>query len=97
MPGFRPDVVLTSAEMRWLHHALALLLFNALAVLAVHALQRLQRWLPLDPQALGNVAPDSAFDTAVSFATNTGWQACAGETTLSYLTPMLGLAVHSGS
>ena len=83
------------AEMGWLKYALALLLFNLLGALAVYALQRLQLWLPLNPQALANVSPDAAFNTAVSFATNTNGQGYGGETTISYLTQMLGLAVQN--
>jgi len=83
------------AEMGWLQYALAILLFNGLGVLAVYALQRLQLWLPLNPQAMGNVTADSSFNTAVSFATNTNWQGYGGETTMSYLTQMLGLSVQN--
>ena len=83
------------AEMGWLQYALAILLFNGLGVLAVYALQRLQLWLPLNPQAMGNVTPDSSFNTAVSFVTNTNWQGYGGETTMSYLTQMLGLSVQN--
>ena len=82
-------------EMGWLHYALALLLFNTLGVLAVYALQRLQFWLPLNPQQMANVSPDSAFNTAVSFVTNTNWQGYGGETTMSYLTQMLALTVQN--
>lgn len=82
-------------EMGWLQYTLAILLFNLLGVLAVYALQRLQLWLPLNPQALANVSPDSSFNTAISFATNTNWQGYGGETTMSYLTQMLGLAVQN--
>jgi K+-transporting ATPase ATPase A chain len=82
-------------EMGWLHYALAILLFNGLGVLAVYALQRFQLWLPLNPQQFGNVSPDSAFNTAISFATNTNWQGYAGETTMSYLTQMLALTVQN--
>ncbi len=82
-------------EMGWLHYALAILLFNGLGVLAVYALQRLQLWLPLNPQQMANVSPDSAFNTAVSFVTNTNWQGYAGESTMSYLTQMLALAVQN--
>ncbi|HOW76184.1 MAG TPA: potassium-transporting ATPase subunit KdpA, partial [Candidatus Competibacteraceae bacterium] len=60
-------------EMGWLHYALAIVLFNGLGVLAVYALQRFQLWLPLNPQQMANVSPDSAFNTAVSFVTNTNW------------------------
>ena len=83
------------AEMDWLRYALAILLFNLLGALAVYALQRLQVWLPLNPEHLANVSPDSAFNTAISFATNTNWQGYAGESTMSTLTQMLGLAVQN--
>ena len=84
-----------AAGMPWNVYALALLLFNAAGVLAVYALQRVQALLPLNPQHFAGVAPDSAFNTAVSFATNTNWQGYAGESTMSYLTQMLGLAVQN--
>ncbi len=87
--------VKAEAEMGWLSYALAILLFNALGALTVYALQRLQLWLPLNPQAMTNVSPDSSFNTALSFATNTDWQGYAGESTMSYLTQMLGLAVQN--
>ncbi len=64
-------------------------------MLVLYALMRLQRVLPLNPQALGAVAPDLAFNTAASFTTNTNWQAYVGETTMSYLTQMAGLAYHN--
>jgi K+-transporting ATPase ATPase A chain len=83
------------ADMGWLQYALAILLFNGLGVLAVYALQRLQLWLPLNPQAMANVSPDSSFNTALSFVTNTNWQGYSGEQTMSYLTQMLGLAVQN--
>ncbi|MCL2656260.1 MAG: potassium-transporting ATPase subunit KdpA [Betaproteobacteria bacterium] len=82
-------------EMGWLRYAGALLLFNVAGLLAVYALQRLQAWLPLNPQHFGNVPPDLAFNTAASFATNTNWQSYSGESTLSYLTQMLGLTVQN--
>jgi K+-transporting ATPase ATPase A chain len=82
-------------DMPWTEYAVALLLFNALGVLVVFGLQRLQLWLPLNPQAFANVSPDSAFDSAVSFVTNTNWQGYAGESTMSYLTQMLGFAVQN--
>jgi potassium-transporting ATPase potassium-binding subunit len=82
-------------EMGWKEYAVALLLFNALGTLALYALQRLQPWLPLNPQHFGNPSPDSAFNTAVSFVTNTNWQGYAGESAMSYLTQMLGLAVQN--
>ncbi|MFT3961488.1 potassium-transporting ATPase subunit KdpA [Propionivibrio sp.] len=88
--GIRPD-----EEMDWLRYALAIILFNAVGVFAVYALQRLQAWLPLNPQDMANVSPDSAFNTAVSFVANTNWQGYAGEATMSYLTQMLALTVQN--
>ena len=82
-------------DMHWTRYALALLWFNLLGALVVYALQRLQQWLPLNPQSMGAVSPDSSFNTAVSFATNTNWQGYGGESTMSYLTQMLGLAVQN--
>jgi K+-transporting ATPase ATPase A chain len=82
-------------EMSWVQYALALLAFNLLGLLAVYALQRWQDILPLNPQGLPAVSPDSAFNTAVSFTTNTNWQGYGGETTMSYLTQMLGLTVQN--
>src|SRR5438093_3173766 len=72
-----------------------MLLFNAAGVLVVYALQRLQGVLPLTPEGLGAVSPDSSFNTAVSFATNTNWQGYGGESTMSYLTQMLALTVQN--
>ena len=82
-------------EMGWIEYAMGMLWFNLLGALAVYGLQRLQTWLPLNPQEMTAVSPDSAFNTAVSFATNTNWQGYGGETTMSYLTQMLGLAVQN--
>jgi K+-transporting ATPase ATPase A chain len=76
----------------WKAYAIALLTFNALGALAVYALQRLQAYLPLNPQNMANVSPDSSFNTAVSFVSNTNWQGYVGEQTMSYLTQMLVLA-----
>ncbi|MBQ0917587.1 potassium-transporting ATPase subunit KdpA [Hydrogenophaga aromaticivorans] len=90
LAGVRPE-----RETGWLRYALGLLVFNALGVLAVYALQRLQHVLPLNPQAFGAVTPDSAFNTAISFMSNTNWQGYGGETTMSTLTQMLGLAVQN--
>jgi potassium-transporting ATPase potassium-binding subunit len=83
------------SEMDWKQYALALLLFNALGTLAVYALQRSQAWLPLNPQKFPGVSADSAFNTAVSFVTNTNWQGYSGESAMSYLTQMAGLAVQN--
>ncbi len=80
-----------SAMMGWKTYAIALLVFNALGAIAVYTVQRLQAWLPLNPQALANVTPDSAFNTAISFVSNTNWQGYSGESTMSYLTQMLVL------
>ena len=87
----------TSADrsMNWSHYALALLAFNVLGLLVVYALQRLQVWLPLNPAGMPAVAPDSAFNTAVSFVSNTNWQGYAGESTMSYFTQTLALAVQN--
>jgi K+-transporting ATPase ATPase A chain len=82
-------------DMGWRRYAGAVLAFSLLGVLAVYALQRLQLWLPFNPQAMANTTPDLAFNTATSFVTNTNWQAYGGETTMSYLTQMLGLAVQN--
>jgi len=82
-------------EMDWKVYALAMLLFNAAGLLVVYALQRLQGFLPLNPQGFGAVSPDSSWNTAVSFATNTNWQGYGGETTMSYLTQMLALTVQN--
>ncbi|MBB3220657.1 potassium-transporting ATPase subunit KdpA [Pseudoduganella umbonata] len=78
--------------MGWKTYAVALVVFNALGTLFVYAVQRLQAWLPLNPQNLPNVSPDSSFNTAVSFVANTNWQGYAGEQTMSYLTQMVALA-----
>jgi K+-transporting ATPase ATPase A chain len=84
-----------SREMGWKRYAAAVLVFSAAGFVSLYALQRLQGWLPLNPAGLSAVPPDLAFNTAVSFVTNTNWQAYGGETTLSYLTQMAGLAVHN--
>ncbi|WP_323119189.1 potassium-transporting ATPase subunit KdpA [Burkholderia alba] len=88
--GIDPD-----AGMSWKTYAVAVLLFNLLGAVALYALQRIQGALPLNPQAFPAVSADSAFNTAVSFVTNTSWQGYAGETTLSYLSQMAGIAVQS--
>lgn len=88
--GVTPD-----QEMGWQTYAAAVLLFNLFGLLAVYGMQRLQAVLPLNPQHLGSVAPDLAFNTASSFATNTNWQSYSGETALSYLTQMGALTVQN--
>ncbi|HVU04994.1 MAG TPA: potassium-transporting ATPase subunit KdpA [Polyangiaceae bacterium] len=82
-------------DMDWKQYALAMLLFNAAGLVVVYALQRLQASLPLNPAAMPAVTPDSSWNTAISFATNTNWQGYGGESTMSYLTQMLGLAVQN--
>ncbi len=85
----------TSAGMGWRHYATALIAFNALGVVVVYALQRLQGVLPFNPAGLAGVSPDSAFNTAISFVSNTNWQGYSGEATMSHLTQMLALAVQN--
>ena len=92
---YRLSGVNPKEEMRWTDYAVSFLIFNLLGVLAVFALQRLQAYLPFNPQGLPGVSSDSAFNTAVSFATNTNWQGYSGEVTMSYLTQMLGLTVQN--
>jgi K+-transporting ATPase ATPase A chain len=87
--------VRATEEMGWKTYAIAMLLFNLVGFLAVYALQRLQGALPLNPQGFGAVSPDSSFNTATSFITNTNWQGYGGETTMSYLTQMLALTVQN--
>jgi K+-transporting ATPase ATPase A chain len=82
-------------EMGWKRYALAMLAFQVVGLLAVYALQRLQGWLPLNPQGFGPVDADSAFNTAASFATNTNWQGYGGEAVMSYATQMLALTVQN--
>jgi K+-transporting ATPase ATPase A chain len=82
-------------ESTWLEYALAAMLFNVGGLLIAYAIQRLQGWLPLNPQHLGAISPDSSLNTAVSFATNTDWQGYSGETTMSYATQMLALTVQN--
>jgi potassium-transporting ATPase potassium-binding subunit len=82
-------------DMNWKTYAIAVLLFNMFGLLAVYALQRLQAGMPLNPLGLGPVTPDSSWNTAVSFATNTNWQGYGGEVSMSYLTQMLGMTVQN--
>lgn len=82
-------------ETGWKQYAIGVLLFSLCGVLFVYLLQRLQAWLPLNPQQFGSVTPDSSFNTAVSFVTNTNWQGYSGESTMSYFTQMMGLAVQN--
>ena len=94
-PLFRLAGIAPQQESGWLRYATGLLVFNGLGVLAVYGLQRLQAVLPLNPQAFGAISPDSALNTAISFVSNTNWQGYGGETTMSYLTQMLGLTVQN--
>jgi K+-transporting ATPase ATPase A chain len=82
-------------EMNWKVYAVAMLLFNGLGLFVVYALQRSQGFMPLNPQGFAAVSPDSSWNTAVSFVTNTNWQGYAGETTMSYLTQMLAMTVQN--
>jgi K+-transporting ATPase ATPase A chain len=90
LAGIRPE-----AEMAWREYAVAFMIFNLLGVVVVYLLQRLQGWLPLNPMGFAGASPDSSFNTAISFASNTNWQGYGGEATMSYLTQMLGLAVQN--
>ena len=94
-PLYRLCGIKQDEEMGWLKYAFAILLFNVIGVLAVYALQRLQLWLPLNPQSMVNISPDSAFNTAISFVSNTNWQGYSGEAAMGYLTQMLALAVQN--
>jgi len=82
-------------EMDWKENVAAMLLFNLVGLLFVYLFQRMQQFLPLNPQGFGAVSTDSSFNSAVSFATNTNWQGYSGETTMSYLTQMLGMTVQN--
>jgi K+-transporting ATPase ATPase A chain len=93
--SYRTAGIQPEDEMSWQGYALALLVFNGLGLAVLFMLQLVQGWLPLNPQHLGTVSPDLAFNTAASFASNTNWQSYSGETTLSYLTQMVGLTVQN--
>jgi len=82
-------------EMRWTEYGTTMLVFSAVSLILLYFFERLQQWLPGNPEKLANVAPDLAWNTAVSFTTNTNWQAYTPETTMSYLTQMAGLAYHN--
>ncbi len=92
---YRVSGVNPNDDMDWKRYAVAMLVFNIVGILVVYALQRVQPWLPLNPQNFDAVSADSAMNTAISFATNTNWQGYGGESTMSYLTQMLGLAVQN--
>jgi len=82
-------------EMRWTEYAISMLLFSAVSMIVLYLIERLQFFLPWNPEHLAAVPPDLAFNTAASFTTNTNWQAYSGETTMSYFTQMAGLAFHN--
>ena len=82
-------------EMRWTEYTVAMLLFSSVSMTLLYLIERTQKWLPLNPQKFGNVDPALAFGTAASFSTNTNWQVYSGESTMSYLTQMAGLAYHN--
>ena len=92
---YRLSGVRAEEQMGWRRYAIAMLIFNMAGLVVVYVLQRFQQWLPLNPQHFGAVTPDSAINTAISFVSNTNWQGYAGESTMSYLTQMLGLAVQN--
>src|SRR3954468_10735068 len=92
---YRSPGVEETREMRWTEYAVAVLLFSVVSMLVLYVMQRVQQWLPWNPQGFGAVAPDLAFNTAASFTTNTNWQAYSGESTMSYFTQMAGLAYHN--
>jgi K+-transporting ATPase ATPase A chain len=82
-------------EMRWMEYAVAMLLFSGVSMTLLYLIERTQKWLPFNPQKFPNVEPGLAFGTAASFTTNTNWQVYSGESTMSYLTQMAGLAYHN--
>ena len=84
-----------STEQNWVEYAVSMLLFSAIGMVLLYVMERLQYFLPLNPQKFAAVAPDLAFNTAASFTTNTNWQAYSGESTMSYFTQMAGLAFHN--
>ena len=92
---YRISGIKAEEEYDWKENAVAMLIFNLAGLLIVYALQRLQQLLPLNPQGMAAVSPDSSFNTAVSFATNTNWQGYGGETTMSYMTQMAALTVQN--
>jgi K+-transporting ATPase ATPase A chain len=92
---YRLGGVDASEDMSWRRYAVAMLVFNVVGVLVVYLLQRAQPWLPLNPRGFGAISADSAMNSAISFATNTNWQGYGGESTMSDLTQMLGLAVQN--
>ena len=95
-PHLRLTGVEEDHEMKWTEYAVAMLLFSVVSMIVLYLIQRVQGYLPFNPQKLGAVSPTAlAFNTAASFTTNTNWQNYGGETTMSYLTQMAGLAYHN--
>ena len=92
---YRVAGINAQSAMEWKTYAFSLLVFNALGALVTYAIQRVQIWLPFNPQNLVNISPNSAFNTAISFVSNTNWQGYGGESTMSYLTQMLALTVQN--
>ena len=92
---YRLTGVQAENEMRWTEYAFAMLLFSGVSMVILYLLERVQHWLPFNPQHLPNIPPILAFNTAASFTTNTNWQSYVPETTMSYLTQMAGLAYHN--
>src|ERR1700732_1375872 len=92
---YRMTGVDETQEMPWTEYAIAMLLFSGVSMLLLYLIERVQQWLPWNPQHLATVAPDLAFNTAASFTTNTNWQNYSGESTISYFTQMAGLAYHN--
>ena len=92
---YRLTLVEEEHEMRWTEYAVSMLLFSGVSMLLLYLMQRMQQFLPLNPQKFAAVGPELAFNTAASFTTNTNWQNYGGENTMSYLTQMVGLAYHN--
>src|SRR5438445_8519784 len=93
---YRVTLVEENHEMRWTEYAISMLLFSLVSMIVLYLMERLQGYLPFNPQKLGAVNPPAlAFNTAASFTTNTNWQNYSGETTMSYFTQMSGLAYHN--
>src|SRR5882762_1204212 len=92
---YRLTGISADKEMKWTEYGIAMLLFSVVSMVALYLIERTQAWLPLNPEHLANVAPDLAWNTAISFTTNTNWQAYVPESTMSYFTQMAGLAYHN--
>src|SRR5882762_2951878 len=92
---YRLTGISAEKEMKWTEYGIAMLLFSVVSMVLLYLIERTQAWLPLNPEHLANVAPDLAWNTAISFTTNTNWQAYVPESTMSYFTQMAGLAYHN--